>query len=224
MHTCTLKYVHAFRWARFILNPCDSMALQKVVPKFEISIQMCQQMAFKLPTHKWMLYNTEKVTKTAMKVSAHDIWRFFCLKCFQKCEIWNLHEKPQKKCFHKWFLTPGRPPNPSLKAINVFIVASCTCEIFGLFRVCTCVLASLRDSRPFGVVRSKKCSSWQKKKMLEIFFFFWRGPLLIWHFLVRPPNMSWNVPETVLVSIQTVFRCACIPFFLWSTRTFNGTH
>ena len=86
--TYTLQHVHAFSWARarfhvlIFLHPYNSMALPKVVPKFEFSFEKFQQMVFKLPTHKWMPHFTEKAPKISMKVSAHIFSRSFRPKCF----------------------------------------------------------------------------------------------------------------------------------------------
>ena len=111
-------------------------------------------------------------------------------------KVWN-SESPwkttKKKCFQIWFLSPGRPSKPSLKALSAFIVASRTCEIFGPFRVRACVSCLASRFRPFGVVRTKNASRDKRKKCWRKIFFFVGE---------APPSMLWNVPGTVLAACR----------------------
>jgi len=131
-------------------------------------------------------------------------------------KMWN-SESPwkttKKKCFQNRFLTPGRPPNSSLKALSAFIVASRTCEIFGPFRVRACVSCLASRFRPFGVVRTKNASRDKRKKCWrKIFFLLARPPLACYGTF---QEQSWQHADNFQVCTRTFFSC---PFFGFSER------
>ena len=107
-------------------------------------------------------------------------------------------------------MSPGRSSKFSLKALSAFIVASRTCEIFGPFRVRTCVRASLRDSRPFGVVRTKNASRDKRKKCWRKKKFFLARPPLTCHGTFQ--ERSWQHADKLQVCTRTFFSCPIFGF------------
>ena len=133
-------------------------------------------MAFKLLTHKWMAFDTEKFPRFFVKVVTQVFCWVYCLKCFWKCEIWNLHKITIKKSgfridFWHW------------ESLQIFHLRLYVRERWRLAYVWFSARSAYwymfvpRFAIPNLLELSEKCDSWLKKKCRKKQIFLARPPL-----------------------------------------------
>ena len=150
-------------------------------------------MVFKLPTHKWMPHFTEKVPKMSRKVSAHIFSRFlkvFSDLIFKSRKAFKALINGVKRvyCSVAYLWDFRHVPRMRVRFVPRFAILT--------FRSCP----------------NQKCFPWQKKKMLEKFFFVGEAPLACYGTF---QEQFWQHADNFQVCTRTFFSC---PFFGFSER------